>query len=144
MKLSAREKQIILAKRKGIRAIKRSVRITSYRKNSKPSRGEKRIIEFLVKEGVEFYREWFFPALVSPNSKNLLYFDFFIPSYSLCIEFDGQQHYSKDKTENQKLNDFAKNAYCLKNNLHLLRIKYDQFEDIEKLICSKIDKITNQ
>lgn len=141
MKLSKTERSIIFAKRRMDKAVKESHRVTRYRKTSIPSKGEQKIIVFLVREGVEFRREWWFPGLYSPTSKRLLYFDFFIPKYNLCIEFDGSQHYAKNKPDNQKLNDFAKNAFCAKNKINFLRIKYDQFEDIEKLICAKVDKI---
>ena len=68
-----------------------------------------------------------------------LRFDFYIPSKNLCIEFDGKQHFepydfsgklTKKETlnefENLKIRDKLKNDYCNKNNIKLLRIKYNE------------------
>ena len=55
----------------------------------------------------------------------------------MCIEFDGSQHYiPKELWGGQKSldyiqkNDKIKNEYCKNNNIHLLRIKYN--ENIEE------------
>lgn len=144
MKLSKKEREFVLKGRRLLAIAKNSSQITGYRKRSIPSKGEKKVIDFLVSEGIEFKREWFFNGCYSPKSKHLLYFDFFIPLYNLCIEYDGEQHYSKDKTESAMLNDFSKTAFCAKNRINLLRIKYTDFDKIETIICRRVDKITNQ
>lgn len=110
-------------------------------KVSKPSRGEQRIIDFLVSNCVDFKREYFFADCYYKNSNTLIYFDFYLVEYNLCIEFDGAQHYASNKPEKAKIYDFVKTAYCHKNNIHLLRIKYDQYENIENIICAKIDSL---
>jgi len=112
-----------------------------YRKGCSQSKGEKRVSEFLQDEMIEYIPEYFFKDLFNPKTKQLLYFDFYIRKFNLCIEYDGEQHYATTKTENQKINDFLKNAYCAKNGINFLRIKYTEFDNIEKLICEKIDKI---
>jgi len=119
---------------------KASQKITRERKQSSLSRGELRIAEFLSKECVRFYREYYMEGLYS-RRKRLLYFDFYVPEFNLFIEFDGSQHYSKNKKQYAKENDFLKNAYCLKNGYEFLRIKYDQIDEIEDIILKKIDKI---
>ena len=66
-------------------------------------------------------------------------FDFYLPDYNLCIEYDGEQHFKplkhfggeKDLTERQE-NDKIKTNYCLENKISLLRIRYD--EDIEQAL----------
>lgn len=141
MKLSKRERQLIQGRRKFIKVKQKSEKITGYRKRSKKSAGEKRIADFLQSERVEFKREWYFKGLYNHAKSSLLYFDFYLPGYNLCIEYDGQQHYDQKKTEAAKINDFLKGAYCLKNKIHFLRIKYTDFENIETLICEKIDRI---
>jgi hypothetical protein len=143
MKLTKKEKEFVLRGRKRWRTAIRSRTITLYRKASKPSKGERKIIDFLVAENIEFKREWYFNGCFSKTTNHLLYFDFYLPAYNLVIEYDGQQHYSSDKPEKAKANDFIKNAYCLKNRINLLRIKYNDYENIEHLICEKVDKITN-
>lgn len=142
MKLSKKERLIIQSRRKFIEIKWKSERITKYRKRASQSKGERKIVDFLVSEGVEFVREWYFKGLYNQSKTNLLYFDFYVPKYNLCIEYDGQQHYDKNKSQSQKVNDFLKNAYCLKNGVWLLRIKYTDFDNIEMKICQYIDKIT--
>lgn len=77
--------------------------------------------------------------------KNLLPFDFYLPDYNLCIEYDGEQHYKPVKIfggvkrfEKQIKTDKIKNNFCEKNGIKLLRIKYtDNVEEIiTKLIFS--------
>jgi len=142
MKLSAKEKELIKSRRKFVQIIGNSKKILSYRKASKESKGEKKISDFLKEERIEFKREWFFRGLYNNSTKQLLYFDFYLPEYRVCIEYDGEQHYSKDKTDNQKVNDFLKNAYCLKNKIPFLRIKYDDYDNIENILCEFFDKVS--
>jgi hypothetical protein len=139
-KISEREKAFILKGRKILAAAKKSRHTTYKRVKSKPSKGELEVMNFLKGEGVNFWREYYMTGCYSSKG-NLLYFDFWLPEYNLCIEFDGEFHYRKNKSESEKENDFRKNAFCLKNGIHLLRIKYTDIEKTGMLICQKIDKI---
>jgi len=141
MKLTKTEKKIIEGRRKFIRIKRASEKITRYRKGAKQSRGEAKVAAFLKSERIEYNTEWWFKGLYNYAKSCLLYFDFYVPEFNLCIEYDGQQHYGSKKTEAEKMNDFLKNAYCVKNRIFLLRIKYTDFDNIENLICSKIDQI---
>ena len=141
MKLTKKEKEYVLNGRRRIKVHTNSKRITNCRKNSNLSRGENKISDFLVHNSVSFSREWYFSGCYSKKSNHLLYFDFFLHDYNLCIEYDGEQHFRLDKSEKEKINDFTKTAYCHKNGIHLLRIKYTDFENIETIICRKIDQI---
>ena len=69
-------------------------------------------------------------------------FDFYLPDYNKCIEYDGIYHFQttrrtteKDLKEQQK-RDKIKNDFCQKNNIPLLRISYLDFNNItiEKLL----------
>lgn len=58
-------------------------------------------------------------------------FDFYLPDYNTCIEFDGQQHYTKEafnKTDedfqDRIKKDNIKTQYCKDNNIKLIRIPY--------------------
>ena len=72
---------------------------------------------------------------------NELRFDFYLPDYNICIEYNGKQHYMSieffggiDKLNKQIINDKIKVKYCNNNNIQLIVIKYN--EDIEeKLLC---------
>ena len=70
------------------------------------------------------------------KDKRSLPFDFYIPLYNLCIEYDGKQHFSpttfgsKTMTEDRKLenlkyvqkHDQIKNDYCKQKGINLLRL----------------------
>jgi very-short-patch-repair endonuclease len=142
MKLTKREIEWIQGQRKYRKIIAKSRKVTSYRKAAKQSGGERRISRFLESEGVEYNREWYFKGLYNYHKTHLLYFDFYISEYNLCIEYDGQQHYHDRKTEAAKMNDYLKNAYCAKNGINFIRIKYTDYDNIERLICEKIDSIS--
>ena len=68
-------------------------------------------------------------------------FDFYLPAYNLCIEFDGEQHFKSIKhfggekrLSIQKIKDNIKTEYCKNNNIKLLRIPYYDFNNIEKIL----------
>ena len=63
--------------------------------------------------------------------KKPLPFDFYLPKYNTCIEYDGEQHFRTfelwggNKTlELQQIKDQIKTDYCVANNIKLIRIKY--------------------
>lgn len=118
-----------------------SKELTKQRKSSSLSKGELRIAEFLGKECIFFKREHYMKGLYGKYG-HFLYFDFYIPEYKLAIEFDGVQHF-KNVKGNQKENDFRKVAFCKKNNINLLRIKYTDIAKVEELILKKVDEISN-
>lgn len=72
------------------------------------------------------------------RDKRKLPFDFYLPKYNACIEFDGQGHYtaiySDSSLEATVRHDNIKNAYCNKKGISLLRIPYFDCNDVEKKI----------
>lgn len=62
--------------------------------------------------------------------KSKLRFDYYLPKYNLCIEFNGAQHYEyveyfhKDENEfnEQKLKDYIKSKYCRAHSIHLIEL----------------------
>jgi hypothetical protein len=69
------------------------------------------------------------------RNKLPLPFDFYLPEYNTCIEFDGEQHYSindffggKEAFVKLKINDSIKDEYCRISKINLIRIK--KLEDI--------------
>lgn len=64
-------------------------------------------------------------------------FDFYLPKYNVCIEYDGEFHFmavenyiTEENVKATQQRDQIKNEYCLTNNIPLLRIRYD--EDVEE------------
>lgn len=92
---------------------------------------------FLIENDIKFHKEYKFT-----DCRNILPlpFDFFLPDYNMCIEYDGVQHFKpiefwggeKGLLE-QTHRDQIKNKYCSKNNITLIRIKYTEKNPIEKL-----------
>jgi len=91
-------------------------------------KGEKEIRIFLESNNVYFIPQKTFEKC---KDKQLLHFDFFIPSFNMCIEYDGIQHFKSLKFFGGKKNlmytqkhDKIKNNYCYENNIILNRISY--------------------
>lgn len=64
------------------------------------------------------------------GNKNPLPFDFFIPIFNLCVEYNGEQHYyvipkwGQDKFEKTQRHDRIKKDYCLDNGINFLEIPF--------------------
>jgi len=106
------------------------------------SYGEKRIQEFLISNKIYFIREKKFKTCM--NIKELP-FDFYLPEYNLCIEYDGEHHFhivSKyggvEYLEKVKRNDTIKNIWCLDNSIKLLRISYKEKGKIFDILSEKL------
>ena len=76
---------------------------------------------------------------------NKLNFDFYIPEFNTCIEFDGIQHYKPVKEfgglkefENIKKRDECKNKWCVENNIKLIRIKHSEINMIGEILNTNL------
>lgn len=94
------------------------------------SKGENKIKDYLVKHHVNYI-----PQHTFQDCRNILPlpFDFYLPDYNMCIEYDGIQHFEPVEYFGGELvfketvnRDLIKTNYCLLNNIHLLRIRYDE------------------
>ena len=99
-------------------------------------KGEIAVRNFLIEYKIEFDEQKRFKDC---RNKLPLPFDFYLPKYNLCIEYDGLQHFEphdftsklneEEKLENFKMSqirDQIKNDYCKNNDIGLLRIRYDE------------------
>lgn len=107
------------------------------------SSGEKEIAKFLKKNNINYSREHRFNRCVGKKRK--LPFDFYIPSMRTCIEFDGIQHYQPveyfgglSAYESLKTNDKIKSDYCEENFINLIRIKYTDIDNIDKILYENL------
>ena len=57
------------------------------------SRGENKISNILSNAKITFEREKTFNTCKFPDSNALARFDFYLPDYNICIEYDGEQHF---------------------------------------------------
>ena len=105
----------------------------------KLSKGELKIKHYLDSRYVEYKQQHIFP-----NCKNIkpLPFDFYLPKYNICIEYDGRLHShpwersksSLEKFKKRILLDEIKNKFCKENNIKLIRIDYKDFSIIDDKI----------
>jgi hypothetical protein len=75
----------------------------------------------------------------------VLKFDFYLPDYNYCVEYDGELHYQVsrycggfDKFVDGIIRDTVKNEYCKKNNVKLIRIPYWDFNRIEEILKKEL------
>jgi hypothetical protein len=107
------------------------------------SKGELEVFNFLKDNGILVEREKTFEDL---KDVALLRFDFYLPEYNICIEYDGIQHFepidfsgsdkvlAQENLENIRRRDRLKNKYCLDNNIRLIRIPYTADKDILNIL----------
>lgn len=107
------------------------------------SRGEYQIMSVLDKYMIRYEKEKRFDDC---RDKRPLPFDFYLPTFNMCIEYDGEQHYRKmntfdtdDSFRIRKLHDNMKTDYCTEHNLKLIRIPYWDFNNIEAILCGELN-----
>jgi hypothetical protein len=117
----------------------------------KISKGESKIIKWLDENSIKYFFQYTFKDCKNLKTNRKLPFDFFIPSKNLLLEYDGEQHFqyenkiingkykiTKDVFEKIQSRDGIKTEYAHKNDIKLLRIKYTEFKDIEKILKTEI------
>lgn len=105
------------------------------------SYGEYLISDFLWKNKIKYTRQEHFNGLC--RDVNPMPFDFYLPDYNTCIEFDGQGHYqprwSEDSFYKTVLHDGMKNNYCKWNDIKLIRIPYWKGNNIEDILIKELN-----
>lgn len=99
------------------------------------SKGARYIEKLLAQNNIVYEKEKTFKGC---RDKGLLRFDFYLPDYNTCIEFDGEQHFHSAKSgyfheelKNIQCRDRIKNEYCQNNNIALIRIPYYEINNID-------------
>lgn len=92
------------------------------------SKGEKSIKDWLIDNNIEYYSQYKYEDC---KDRRPLPFDFYLPKYNLCIEYQGKQHYEeieyfggKDAFTVRQEHDEIKRKYCKENGVELLEIPY--------------------
>ena len=105
----------------------------------KESKGEHKIRTILNRMNIEYVREKTFDNCVRCRRK--LPFDFYLPKQNLVIEYDGKQHFEPVDAfggvvgYNETIkNDRFKNKFLFENNIVMLRISYDEYDNIETIL----------
>lgn len=108
--------------------------------NQKTSVGEVAIINILDKYNIDYI---FQKRFKDCKDKKPLPFDFYLPEYNTCIEFDGQGHFEpafgNKSFFSTILHDGMKNNYCLWNNIRLIRIPYWEGHNIEEILVRDLN-----
>lgn len=104
----------------------------------KISKGEDKICLVLNSLCIEYIEQYRFENC---RNKRPLPFDFYLPNYNMCIEYQGGQHYfsvdyfgGSSRFEEQQKKDDIKRDYCKTNNIKLIEIPYWEFDNIEDII----------
>lgn len=117
--------------------------ITSSCGCKKISHGEEKIINILTNADIQYYTQYTFDDCINPDTGRKLRFDFYLPEYNFCIEYDGQQHFLKyvkkyesgwnsfDAYSQGHKRDLIKNLYCQEHNIGLFRIPYYDYNKID-------------
>ena len=111
--------------------------------SQKESKAETRIKNFLNYHNIIFKQERSFKDCKDIHA---LPFDFYLPDYNCCIEYNGKQHYepveyfggNEDFIIRQK-HDKIKSNYCNKNNIKLICIPYWEEDNIEDILAKQLN-----
>lgn len=104
----------------------------------------------LVDLNIDFIPQKRFDDCTNQKGTDTLPFDFYIPSYNVIIEYDGEHHFQpvkgwggEEKFKSTQQNDCIKNNYCKLNNITLLRFPYTcTEEDIKNEILNILSPVT--
>ena len=115
------------------------------------SKGESLIKQILDSCQIIYEAQKTFEDCINPKTNTKLRFDFYLPDYNTCIEYDGIQHFkyknnssgwnNKENFEMTVERDNIKNQYCKEHNIKLVRISYVDFNKISKTyLLEKLNK----
>lgn len=115
----------------------------------KRSFGEQAIKNWLEERGIKHTTQKTFEGCGSTRRK--FPFDFYLPDYDTCIEFDGQQHFKpvdfagcRDEDRlwrvfnETRSHDLAKDLFCEAAGLHLIRIRFDEINRVDEILSDKL------
>lgn len=102
------------------------------------SHGAEQILFFLRENGVKVIPEFVFEGC---KDRQPLPFDFYLPEYNTCIEYQGRQHFEKVEAWEShgglvytQKHDLMKLNYCKKNGITLIIITYKDEEFIPQIL----------
>jgi len=110
----------------------------------KLSKGETAIKKWLSENDIKYVSQ---KRFLDCKNKRFLPFDFYIPDYNYCIEYQGPQHFmilrnnifggEKELRERQN-RDKIKREYCKNKKIKFLAISYKNYNKIENILKEKI------
>jgi transposase-like protein len=101
------------------------------------SKGEEAILEFLLENEIVFTPQHRFKDC---RDKRPLPFDFYLPKYNTCIEYNGRQHYEVVEKwggtiglKDRQKKDGIKIKYCQDKKINLISIKHDETDILKNI-----------
>ncbi|WP_291626038.1 hypothetical protein [Clostridium sp.] len=112
------------------------------------SKSERYIIQLLKEFNIKYEHQYRFKDCrdIQP-----LPFDFYLPNYNMCIEYDGEGHYlpidfegqgqesAEKQLKDRQKKDNIKTKYCLDHNIKLIRIPYWEQDNIENILKQELN-----
>ena len=119
-----------------------------YHKGKQCSKGEKKIAMFLEYNCIKFEMEKSFDTCRSLKNK-LLRFDFYLPEYNVCIEFQGHHHYNPVNKHNTARivhrktvkHDVIKRNWTFNNGIYLIEIPHWNIDIFEEPLLKYLEKL---
>ena len=117
------------------------------------SKGENIVTLFLENNNVEYIMQKTFQDLLGVSEKRHLFYDFYLPTHNILIEYDGEFHfkpiiYKSDgdnkltKSNNRYLkqleHDRRKDSYALNNKIKLIRIPFTEKKNINEILQKEL------
>jgi very-short-patch-repair endonuclease len=106
--------------------------------NCSTSKGEIIVENYLRQNFFNYEKQKTFDGCVY---KKLLRFDFYLPEFNICIEYDGNSHFKPWHNDNDgiifsetKLKDSIKNDFCHKMGIKLIRVNMSNINELNFLI----------
>lgn len=101
------------------------------------SKGEKIIRLLFELNRINFIQ---YKKFKSDKYKTTFEFDFYLQDHNILIEYDGIQHFEsveyfggEDSLTKCQIRDGIKNKYCKENDIKLIRIRYDEIDNIDSI-----------
>lgn len=104
------------------------------------SHGEREITQWLKNHFIDYIPQYKFNDC---RDKLPLPFDFYLPEYNMCVEYDGLQHFEpidwfggEESLKATQYHDNIKTNYCKEKKITLIRIAYNQSvaEELNKFL----------
>lgn len=111
------------------------------------SHGEKKIMKYLNDNNIDYIPQYSFDDLRGVSG-GLLFYDFYLTSYNILIEYQGEFHNHTDRLRSdeefykQQMHDDKKFNYAKDHNINLLEIWYYDFDNINNILSEYLSNNT--
>ena len=86
-----------------------------------------------------------FETIYGCKYKGRLKFDFYLPDYNICIEFDGEQHFKpveywggEEEFKKRQIKDKIKTSFCTNNDIKLIRIHCKKMNKVDCILSEAL------